>query len=138
MFLVHWTIAILFSVSAYLHLSNPVAFFESIIKYKLVSSSVAAFVATVLPAAMVVISIWLIIGVHKRATAFAASILLAAFFGAQASAVIRGLEIDCGCYGTHSELVSMQTVYWVGLLATGCMATAFLADEKVTLDQGDN
>jgi hypothetical protein len=70
----------------------------------------------------------------RRAGALALAGLLAAFTVAVGSAVLRGLDIDCGCFGTGSGPASWLTV--MRNLALLAAAVALLALERPTRSAG--
>jgi hypothetical protein len=50
-------------------------------------------------------------GIAVRPAALAAAVLLAAFVAAVASVAVRGLSIDCGCFGGGGPVPPGQTAY---------------------------
>lgn len=98
------------------HLRNPFAFLSSILKYKLLTERPATFVASVLPVFQTLLAGMMFLGVARRFTSFCAAGLLSLFTLVQASALARGLEIGCGCFGAASN--APITLYSVGRVAT--------------------
>jgi uncharacterized membrane protein YphA (DoxX/SURF4 family) len=58
----------------------------------------------------------LLAGIATRAVAAATAILLLVFIFAVASAWVRGLSIDCGCFGGGGEVAPGQTAYGTELV----------------------
>ena len=61
------------------------------------------FVAAVLPVLETLVGCCLVLGLLTRGAALLALGLSAIFAGAIASALTRGLEIGCGCFGDESQ-----------------------------------
>jgi uncharacterized membrane protein len=78
-------------------------------------------VALIIPWIELLCGIFLIGGVYEKPSSALLSLLLALFIVALISALVRGLTIDCGCFGKdHATPVSwMKVVEDVGLLLLG-------------------
>ena len=98
-------------VAGGLKLRAPVAFATEIANYQLVPA-VAPYVAAVLPVLELVVGGALVVGrrAWRRAAALAALGLLAAFTVAVASAYLRRINIDCGCFGTGGGPITGLTL----------------------------
>jgi uncharacterized membrane protein YphA (DoxX/SURF4 family) len=57
----------------------------------------------ILPFLELAIGLYLAVGLFVRGTALAGTVLFAVFLTAQASAWIRGISLDCGCFGGIAE-----------------------------------
>jgi uncharacterized membrane protein YphA (DoxX/SURF4 family) len=79
-------------------IADPAAFANSIGNYKLVSPSVALIVASFLPWIELLSGLALLFGLFSRASSFLIFIMLVVFTGGVISAVLRGLDISCGCF----------------------------------------
>ena len=62
--------------------------------------------ALLLPFLEILLGGYLIIGLYTRAAAWIAALLLLVFDAAIASAVVRGMTLNCGCFGTHDTTVT--------------------------------
>ena len=78
--------------------ADPPAFAASIVNYKLVSGQLALAVATVLPWVELLAGFGLICGVFVRGSGMLTMIMLITFTALVSSAMIRGLDISCGCF----------------------------------------
>ena len=58
----------------------------------------------------------LLVGSATRAAAAATAILLLVVIVAVVSAAVRGLSIDCGCFGGGGEVAPGQTAYGTELV----------------------
>ena len=105
------------------------AFAIEIANYQLVPA-VAPYLAPMLPVVELVVGVALVIATvaWRRAAALAALGLFAAFTVAVASAYFRGINIDCGCFGTGGGPITALTLARnLGLMAA---AAAVLALER--------
>jgi hypothetical protein len=98
------------------HLKNPFAFLVSILRYRLIQGDAATLVASILPVIQTVLAGMLALGVTRRVTLFSAATLMSLFACVQLSAVLRGLEIGCGCFGAGSD--TPVTIWSVARVAT--------------------
>lgn len=107
-------------LSAYCHLHNPMMFLRNVVDYQIVSGEWAIWISAVLPLLQVLLGVWLVLGFHLKWASAATSILLSVYLAAQISVMIRGLVIDCGCFGPASSIVGYQTVS----IVAACLALA--------------
>lgn len=116
----------LFIVAGLSKLRDPAGFAQEIANYQL-AAGLAPYLAMVLPPIEVVAGVALV-GLSsswRRAAALALGGLLVMFTVAVLHAVLRGVNIDCGCFGTGSGPVSFSTVLRnVGLLAAALIVIA--------------
>ena len=83
-------------------ISNPAEFAIAINNYKLFPFSLINIAALILPWIEVTAGILLIFGIKVKENAFIISSLLGIFTIAIIISLFRGLNIDCGCFGTLS------------------------------------
>jgi len=84
-------------------INSPSAFAESINGYKLFPEVVINFFAIFIPWLEVVIGLMLIFGIAVRENSFIISSLLTLFILLIVISMLRGLEIDCGCFGESNK-----------------------------------
>ncbi len=113
--------------SAVLHLTNPYFFLGSVLRYELTGPTLSMFIATVLPAASLVVGCLLVLGFWQRIGLMIAAFLFIVFGIAQWSVLLSGRIIACGCFGAFSEVISPVTagivsVFGMMLLVTGLCA----------------
>ena len=79
------------------------------------------FSAFSLPYLEVLLGLYLISGLFTRASAWATNALMLVFTVALLQGAARGLQIDCGCFGSSAEQPNLwlDTLRDVGLLALG-------------------
>lgn len=85
--------------TGFIKISDLHGFSEEISNYKLLPGILQRFVAVVLPWNEVVAGAMLIIGLWTRAVALIATAMFGVFAIAVFSALVRGLDISCGCFG---------------------------------------
>ncbi|GAB5443099.1 MAG: hypothetical protein Fues2KO_34480 [Fuerstiella sp.] len=129
-------IAIVLLRSATHHFTNPYAFLISIYKYELVNPRVGEVVAITLPALQSLVAIGLLSRVAVSASLMLSTTLMTMFTAVQATALAKGLDISCGCFGPVSERqVNFSSVTFVGIL-TIAAAVALTFHRKHTDDAG--
>lgn len=83
-------------------ISDPEGFARSINNYKLLPYSAINIMALILPWIEVTAGLLLLFGIAAKENAFILSSLLVIFLIAIGISLFRGLNIDCGCFGTAS------------------------------------
>ncbi len=79
---------------------NPAGFATDIGNYRLLPHEWINLLAITLPWIEVVAGLLLIVGLWSRASALVIGVMLVVFLIAIGQAVVRGLNISCGCFGT--------------------------------------
>jgi putative oxidoreductase len=79
--------------------SNVELFATQIDSYRLIPGGMSFYIAAGLPVYEIVAAILLIPGKTRRVGLFSILFMLTLFCAALASAILRGLEINCGCTG---------------------------------------
>ena len=82
---------------------DPLDFAEQVRNYRTVGQDLAFLVAVYLPWLEVLAGAFLVAGVLKKASAALISLLLGGFIVLVAVTIIRGIDVDCGCFGTLSR-----------------------------------
>src|SRR5258708_3665576 len=106
-------------------LLSPEAFAESIANYRLLPAQANQFLAVVLPWWEGMAGLLLLFRLWSRAASLVSVLLFGAFSFAVASALLRQLDIGCGCFGTSGgSTVGAQTlaVDLFGLTAAAALA----------------
>ena len=100
--LVRLVLVAAFLLAAIPKIQDPVGFAGSVESYRILTGQAVLWVALVLPWLELVIGFGLLVPKMRRASSLLIILLLFIFVGLHASAWIRGLDIDCGCYAIES------------------------------------
>ena len=104
---------------------DPASSVAAVRAYQLLPAPLETLVGWGLPFAEIALGLLLAIGVFTRALAVVSAVVLGIFVAAVVSASVRGLSIDCGCFGGGGTVSADETNYLqrlvedVGLLACG-------------------
>ena len=72
-------------------------------RYGILPDALSGPFSYILPFFELAIGLYLAMGLFVRGTALVGTVLFAVFLAAQASAWIRGISLDCGCFGAIAE-----------------------------------
>ena len=98
-------LAAVFLYAAYTKLRQPwLVFAMAIDSYQLLPPWAVLFLARTIPWLELVLGILLLAGYQLRYVATFASGLLAVFFAVMLRSYLKGLSIDCGCFGVGEAL----------------------------------
>lgn len=81
---------------------NYLDLLSSIQSYDLFSDSVSVFIANVLPISEIILGIIILLGIFIKPIGKISLFLLILFIIGLTQALLRGLSIDCGCFGPNS------------------------------------
>lgn len=119
-----------FLYAAYTKLRQPwLLFAMSIDSYQLLPEWAVLFLGRTLPWTELALGLLLITGLALRYTSAAATSLLGLFFAVMLRSYIKGLGIDCGCFGV-GEALSPMTLARDGLLLTASASVLVMASGK--------
>jgi uncharacterized membrane protein YphA (DoxX/SURF4 family) len=99
-------------VAGALKVTDPYSSATSVRAYQILPVDLANFLGFVLPFAEVAIGIFLIVGIWVRLNAIAGGALMIMFIFAISQAWIRGISLDCGCFGNGGLLESDDLPVW--------------------------
>jgi uncharacterized membrane protein YphA (DoxX/SURF4 family) len=110
----------LFIYAGVVKVVDPLGFAQDIRNYRLVGQSLAFVAAVVLPWLEIVAGAFLIPGVWKRGASLVITGLLVFFIVLTLVTMARGLDIECGCFGSLSRKSGWGVVLEdLGMLALG-------------------
>jgi uncharacterized membrane protein YphA (DoxX/SURF4 family) len=114
-------LGIVFIVASIDKISSPDAFAASIHAYRLTPAVIENLLAIIIPWIELLCGCSLVMGVNVRAGSLLLTLLLGVFTIAISIALVRGLKIDCGCFGKeHLTPVSWGKVLEdLGLMIVG-------------------
>lgn len=116
-------VGVVLLVAGALKVIDPPSSVASVAAYELVPAWAARLIGWGLPYVELGLGLLLVAGLFTRTVALLAGLLIIVFLIAVLSAAVRGLDIDCGCFGGGGEVAPGQTSYaWeivrdLGLLA---------------------
>lgn len=125
-------IALVFIFASASKLSNPEEFAVAISNYKVLPLFSINIIAITLPWIEFVIGLFLLFGISVRESAIVSSILMLVFIFMVGLALIRGLDINCGCFGTFEaqQVGITKLLENVILLLLGIHLILFYDDKK--------
>ncbi|HEY0792193.1 MAG TPA: MauE/DoxX family redox-associated membrane protein [Chthoniobacterales bacterium] len=135
-------LALAFVLAGGSKVADPAAFAEEVMRYQLVPWAGAVVVALWLPYLEILGGLGLLWRPVRAGARLVVTVLLLTFTGVLISALRRGLNLDCGCFGRLTGPTTVTQAFWrdFGLLAL----TAFLwAPEfagrvrRITAAEGD-
>jgi uncharacterized membrane protein YphA (DoxX/SURF4 family) len=100
----------LFIWAAVTKIAEPLSFAQDVKNYRLVGQTISFFTAIILPWIELIAALCLIIGVFPRSSALLISGLLVFFILLVAITIIRGIDVDCGCFGTFSRKADFKLI----------------------------
>jgi putative oxidoreductase len=100
-----------FIYAGWLKAEDPVGFADSVATFAILPSWLISAFALALPMFEIVAGVLLVINWPKRLGALALTLLTAVFCIALVLAIVRGLDINCGCFGPSAS----TTNPWVDL-----------------------
>ncbi len=102
--LVRLGLAALFVYAGAAKLADPASFAQEIGNYRVLSDTLGRALAVGLPVLEVVAGLGLLTGTYMRGAAALCGLMLLAFAGAMAQAKLRGINLECGCFGASAKL----------------------------------
>jgi uncharacterized membrane protein YphA (DoxX/SURF4 family) len=135
--LIRVTLGGLFVISSLDKLADPGAFTVSILNYKVVGHLLATMTATILPSLELLCGLSLILGLYPRTSALVITILLVGFTILIISALLRGLDISCGCFTQDpnaSKIGYIKILENTGMIILGVWLL-FVQNYGITLTQ---
>jgi uncharacterized membrane protein YphA (DoxX/SURF4 family) len=108
---------------------------SAIAGFRILPEGVIAPLAVILPFFEIGLGLYLVLGLFTRTAAIVAAVQLALYSAAIASAVIRHIPANCGCFGPQDQAPADWPHVLVDLaLAAVCVAVAWRAPGLLALD----
>lgn len=99
----------LFAYAGWTKLADPQQFADSIHTFRVFPDSTINLIATCIPLLEIILGVMLVTGWQSRAAALGVFILTIFFTAAIGQAALRGIPVDCGCFGSGSP--SLRRTY---------------------------
>ena len=96
--LIRLILGLVFIYASISKIINPLDFSIDIQNYRILPDSLTNLVAIILPWLELYCGLFIIFGILSRVSAAAIAFLMSVFIIALISALIRGLDINCGCF----------------------------------------
>jgi len=112
-------------VAGGLKVTSPAISARAVRAFQILPYDFAGYVGYALPVVEILVGLLLVAGLLTRASAVVGGLLMLAFLIGIVSAWMRGLNIDCGCFGGGGTIDASQTQYLADVLRdTGLTACA--------------
>jgi uncharacterized membrane protein YphA (DoxX/SURF4 family) len=138
--LARWVLGGVWLYAGGVKLADPWASVSAVRAYELLPGSAVSFVGHALPILEIALGACLVLGLLTRAAAGLSAGLLLVFIAGIASVWIRGIEIDCGCFGgggaspNASSAYPLEIARDIGLAALAAFVLT-LRSTPLTLDR---
>lgn len=120
-------IGIMLFLAGFLKLADISSTIKAVTAFKIVPTSSATATAILVSLSELFLSILLVSGFYSPIALFIAGSLFLIFTGAQTAAVVRGLKVACGCFGSAGrDLVGKRTIIRNCLLLVLCYGVGSL------------
>ena len=138
-----WYLGVLFAGAAWHKIASPHDFAIDIATYEILPLGLVNLSAVTLPWIEFVTGGLLLLGVRVRAAALLVFAMMLVFLAALISALLRGLDMSCGCFasqGARSDPITWLTVVrdllWLGLSVLVLVSDRGLAGLEWLLGRG--
>ena len=118
--LVRVALGVTFAWAAVTKIPNMELFAEETANYRMLPAELVSLFAVCLAGVEILSSALMVFGVAVRASAGVVGLMLVAFVIALSQALLRGINLTCGCFG-GSELASWWTVARDALMLAACV-----------------
>ncbi len=119
-------LAAVFVWAAVAKLRDLNAFVSDINNYHLLPANWASYAAIAVPAFELAVALALVTGVAMRGAALVAVGMLVAFTFAITQAILRGINVDCGCFGAATQ----ARTDWSSVVRNGVLIMAAVSIVK--------
>lgn len=109
-------------VAGGLKVTSPAVSARAVRAFQILPYDVAGYVGYALPVVEILIGLLLVAGLFTRVSAVVGGLLMLSFLIGISSAWIRGLTIDCGCFGGGGTVGARQTQYLTDILRDAALA----------------
>lgn len=131
---------LLFLFAGLAKIADPVRFLLTLRKFDLVPETVIRFTAVYIPWVELLLGLCMVAGLLYRTSALMLAFLNAAFTIAILSVILRGMEIDCGCFGLLADVLKIpdqadfKAVIRNIIIIAMCLYVFFAAGTRLSLE----
>ena len=97
----------IFLISGLAKISDPVRFMLTLREFRLFPEIIIPFTAIYLTWLEFILGLFILVGIMHRTASLILSCIIVSFTLAIASVIIRGFEIDCGCFGMLADMLQL-------------------------------
>ena len=108
-------VGLVFVYAGWVKILSPQAFADSIATFQLLPSRLINLLASGLPPFELIVGGWLVSGWKTRIAGFCGLLACGIFMAALISAMIRGLPVECGCFGNASSSLAPNLRLWLAI-----------------------
>ncbi len=117
LFIFRWILGLFFIYASLNKIVDPAGFAQDIQNYEIVPYALTNMMGIIMPWLEFLTGLFLIIGTMVRGSAFIISGMLVVFTIALSAALVRGLDIHCGCFpANESQEVNLRLELIIGIL----------------------
>jgi uncharacterized membrane protein YphA (DoxX/SURF4 family) len=106
-FILRMIIGGIFLISGLAKIADPVRFMFSLRAFRLFPDIIERFVAVYLPWLEFILGLFIILGILYRTSSLILACLNLSFTLAILSLILRGIEVDCGCFGLLADMLKL-------------------------------
>jgi putative oxidoreductase len=106
-FIVRIVLGGLFLISGIAKVLDPIRFLFTLRDFRLFPGIIEPWLALFLPWFEVVLGLFMVLGLFLRTCSLLLGILNVTFMAAILSVIVRGIEIDCGCFGLLADILHL-------------------------------
>ena len=135
LFLMRLVLGAIFSFSAWSKIMAPQALADAIVGFEIIPEGIALEAAMMLIWLELICGTFMILGLWARATVIVITVMLTLFEVGLISVVVRGIDVDCGCFGQFSEMrVGWSTIFRNLIQLLFCALLLYYGSWKFSLD----
>lgn len=123
-------------VAGTLKVGHAAALASSIAGFRLLPADLTTLLALALPYIEILLGIYLLVGLFTRTVAWVCTVQFVLYAAAIASAVVRGIPANCGCFGPgDAATADWPHVAFDLVLALACLVIALRAPGALAVDR---
>jgi uncharacterized membrane protein YphA (DoxX/SURF4 family) len=97
----------IFLISGLAKISDPIRFMLTLREFRLIPEIIVLSTAIYLPWLEFILGLFILVGIMHRTASLILSCLIGSFTLAIASVILRGIEVDCGCFGLLADMLKL-------------------------------
>lgn len=95
----------IFLISGLAKISDPVRFILTLREFSLFPEMIIPFTAIYLPWLEFILGLFILVGLMYRTASLLLAFLIGSFTFSILSVIVRGIEVDCGCFGLLADML---------------------------------